>query len=172
MTPDAGAIRARGRAIVKALRRIGDETGSPIVMDTKDARIRAQKVVYLLKAGGYGPAQKFDFNIYQNGPYSPDLTQVYYEYENDGIASAPPAQDIPVQLLESIKAADAKGVVFLEALATALDTTASLRRQGQAGTGLAPGMDWARNIKPQIEEQTWREVREFLRAHPGLAGIT
>ena len=169
---EAGAVRARGRAIVKALRRIGDETSSPITMDTKDARIRLQKIVYLLKSGGYPPAQKFDFNLYQNGPYSPDLTEVYYLYEDDGIAVAEPATDVPAPLLEAVKTADAKGIVFLEALTTALDTTTSVRKQGTAGTGLGPGLGWARSIKPQIDEPVWREVREFLRTHPGLAGTT
>ena len=74
---DEGVVRARGRGIVKALRRIGDESGSPVTMDTKEARIRLQKMVYLLKAGGYPAAQKFEFNIYQNGPSSPGLTEVY-----------------------------------------------------------------------------------------------
>jgi hypothetical protein len=169
---EAGAVRARGKTIVRALRLIGDATGTPVTMDTKEARIRLQKIVYLLKAGGYEPARKFDFNIYQNGPYSPGLTEVYYLYENDGIAAATPATDVPPELIETIKAADAKGVLFLEAVATAIDTTTSLRKDGKAGASPTLGLQWARSIKPQIDESTWREVREFLRAHPGLAGIT
>jgi len=169
---DEGVVRARGRGIVKALRRIGDETGSPITMDSKEARIRLQKVVYLLKAGGYPPAQKFEFNIYQNGPYSPGLTEVYYLYANSGISEAAPAQDIPGRLIEAIRDADAKGIQFLEALTTTLDTTASLRKQGVARTGMGSGLTWARSIKPNIDEATWRGVREFLRAHTDFAGST
>ncbi|MGA8537009.1 MAG: hypothetical protein WB789_06415 [Thermoplasmata archaeon] len=169
---EAGAARAHGRAIVRALRRLGDETGSPVLMETKEGRIRLQKLVYLLKVGRYGPAQKFEFNIYQNGPYSPDLTKVYYQYGNRGIAEVPPATDIPPILVETIRGADSKGVIFLEALTTALDTTASLRKQAKVGGGLDFGLEWARSIKPHIGGPTWREVREFLAAHPDLAAAT
>lgn len=157
---------------MKALRLVGDVTGAGMDISSKDGRIRIQKIVYLLKAGGYQPAQKFEFNIYQNGPYSPDLTEVYFLYGNDGISEAQPAEDVPAELLEAIKAADSKGVQFLEALTTTLDTAASLKRQGKAGSNLAPGLDWARSIKPHIGETTWRGVREFLRAHPALAVST
>jgi hypothetical protein len=169
---EPGAVRARGKGIVKALRLVGDVTGSAMDIGSKDGRIRIQKIVYLLKSGGYQPAQKFEFNIYQNGPYSPDLTEVYFLYGNEGISTAQAAEDLPPELLQTIKAADSKGVQFLEALTTTLDTTASLRRQGNSGANLAPGLDWARSIKPHIGETTWRGVREFLRAHPGLAGST
>ncbi len=170
--PEGGAVRARGKAIVKALRQIGEVTGTPVTIDTKDARIRAQKIVYLLKASGYDPARKFEFNLYQNGPYSPGLTEVYFAYGNEGIAEAPPATDVPTPTVEMIRDADARGIHFLEALATALDTTSSLRREGRPESGLAPGLQWARSIKPQIDEPTWREVREFLRAHLALVSST
>jgi hypothetical protein len=169
MGSEQGAIAARGKSIVKALRRLGDETGRPIRMDSKDDRIRLQKLVYLLRAGGYEPARKFEFNLYQNGPYSPNLTEVYYAYGDDGIAQATPAVDISPVLLSTIKEADAKGVKFLEALTTTLDTSDSLRSHGDGESELIRGLAWARSIKPQIGEYTWREVRGFLRTHPGLA---
>jgi hypothetical protein len=172
LLPEDGAVKARGKGIVKALRRIGDETGAPVTMDTKDARIRLQKIVYLLKTAGYEPARKFEFNLYQNGPYSPGLTEVYFAYGNEGIAEAQPATDVTPAVLDMIRDADSRGTQFLEALATALDTAASLRREGRPGNGLAPGLQWARSIKPQIDEPIWREVREFLRAHPALADFT
>jgi len=165
-------VKARGKGIVKGLRQIADATGSSIDITSKEGRIRVQKLVYLLKAGGYAPAQKFEFNLYQNGPYSPDLTEVYFHFGNEGIATAQGNGDIPADLIGTITAADSKGVLFLEALATTLDTTAALRKQGNIGANLSPGLSWARSIKPHIGETTWREVREFLRAHPALAGST
>ena len=169
---DENVLRAQGRGIVQALRLLGDVTKHPVSMDTKESRIRVQKLVYLLKVGRYAPAQKFDFNLYQNGPYSPGLTQIYYLYGNDGIATASPATDLPRELVETLKEADSKGVEFLEALATALDTSASIAREHGVAHDLARGLAWAQSIKPQIKDATWREVRAFLRLHPDLAGIT
>jgi uncharacterized protein YwgA len=169
MTGDEGAVRARGKSIVKALRRLGDETDRPVKMGSKDDRIRLQKLVYLLRAGGYEPARKFEFNLYQNGPYSPALTEVYYLYGDDGIGKAAPATDIPSHLLSALKEADRKGVEFLEALSTTLDTTNSLAAHGEVVQNMDRGLAWAQSIKPHIDEKTWREVRGFLRTHPGLA---
>jgi len=169
---DEGAIRARGKGVVKALKTIATATSRPVRIETKDDRIRTQKLVYLLKAGGYAPAQKFDFNLYQNGPYSPDLTQVYFLYGDNGIAEASPASDIGHELLQAIVEADRHGVVFLEGLATAIDTTTSVRRSGTGGSELQRGLSWAQSIKPHIDADTWREVRGFLRTHPSIAGTT
>lgn len=168
--PYVGATEARGRGIVRALRRVGEVTGRPVAIATKEDRIRIQKLVYLLKVSDYGPARKFDFNLYQNGPYSPSLTEVYYQFGTEGISSATPAVDLPPATLDMVKDADAKGVLFLEALATALDTISSTRREARQGAPLVRGMNWAQAIKPHIDESVWREVREFLRTHPGLAG--
>jgi hypothetical protein len=169
---EAGALLAKGRGVSKALRRIGEESGQPPRMDSKEARIRLQKLVYLLKVGGYPPAQKFEFNMYVNGPYSPDLAEVYYAFENPGLATAEPAKDIPDRLVADIAAADANGVDFLEALATAIDLAKSGQRQGMGTSPLGKGLEWAKSIKPHIDRQTWTGVREFLRTHPGLAGST
>lgn len=170
--PDDNVLRAQGRGIVRALRYLGNVTKNPVTMDSKEDRIRLQKLVYLLKLGGYPPARRFDFNLYQNGPYSPGLTQVYYLYGTDGIAATEPATDVPTVLAQTVKEADSKGVEFLEALATTLDTSASVGRERETPPDLTRGLAWARSIKPQIEEATWKEVRTFLRAHPDLAGIT
>lgn len=169
---DAAAIRARGKTIVKALRRVGDSTNHPPRMDSKEDRIRLQKLVYLLRAGGYGPARKFNFNLYMNGPYSPDLAEVYYQFEETGVVDAAPTGDIPTTLLGEVVDADRKGVVFLEALATALDLTISLRQKGAGRAALGAGLKWAESIKPQIPKDTWGEVRSFLQTHPVLAGST
>jgi hypothetical protein len=141
-------------------------------MESKEGRIRLQKLVYLLKCRGYPPAQKFDFNLYQNGPYSPGLTQVYYLYGTDGISASEPAKDLSPALVEVLKDADSKGVEFLEALATTIDTSVSLARDRDERVDLGRGLTWAQSIKPQIAQNTWKEVRAFLRVHPDLAGIT
>jgi hypothetical protein len=158
--------------IIKALRKVGDSTNSPPRMDSKEDRIRLQKLVYLLRVGGYGPARTFNFNLYMNGPYSPELAEVYYQFEETGVVDATPANDIPATLLAEVVDADRGGVVFLEALATTLDLTDSLRRKGAGKAALGPGLKWAESIKPQIAKDTWGEVRSFLQTHPVLAGIT
>jgi hypothetical protein len=169
---ERGAVLARGRGIVKALRRIEDETHRESRMDSKEDRIRLQKLVYLLKVGGYAPAQEFEFNIYLNGPYSPGLAEVYYAYATDGLRGAEPAADIPASLLGEIVEADSNGVDFLEALATAIDLTRSVRAQGSGAAPMGRGLEWAASIKPHIGRGTWMGVRTFLRTHPGLAGST
>ena len=134
-------------------------------MKTKEGRIRLQKAVYLLKATGYPPAQKFEFNIYLNGPYSRDLTEVYYFMEDDGLSAAKPAKDVPTDTRKLFSEADSRGILFLEALTTVVDAAKS---QNSPGVGL----DWASAIKPHIPDETWQGVRSFLSAHPRLIGST
>jgi len=164
-THEEGALRAKGNTITPALRKLGDATNRPFTMQTKEGRIRLQKAVYLLKATGYAQAQKFDFSIYLNGPYSPELTEVYYLLDDEGLNAVNPAADVPAETLTLFSEADSKGNLFLEALTTAID---GARSQGQAGVGL----DWASAIKPHIPDETWKGVRLFLRAHPQLIGST
>ena len=49
---------------------------NPKMKDLKE-RIKIQKIVYLLKSGGF--IDDFRFNWYIYGPYSPDLTTTIYE---------------------------------------------------------------------------------------------
>lgn len=162
---EEGALRAKGKAIARALRALADATGRPFTMQTKDGRIRIQKAVYFLKSTGYQPAQKFDFNIYLNGPYSPELTELYYLLEDDGLKESLPAEDIPADTLRMFTEADARGIEFMEALTTVID---GAKTQGHAGVGL----DWASAIKPHIPDETWQGVRSFLSAHPQLIAST
>ena len=162
---EQGALQAKGKAIAPALRALAEATGRPFTIKTKDGRVRIQKALYLLKAAGYPRAQKFEFSIYLSGPYSPELTQVYYVLEDDGIADATPARDVPKDVLGWFSEADANGVEFLEALTTVIDGAKSF------GAG-RPGLDWAASIKPHIPEATWKEVRRFLRKYPRLIGST
>lgn len=158
---EEGALRARGKSIAPALRALAGATGRPFTMQTKDGRIRIQKAVYFLKVTGYRPAQKFEFSIYLNGPYSPELTEVYYLLQDDGLNGFPPAKDIPTETVRLFAEADTLGIEFLEALTTVIDAA---RSRGHAGVGL----DWATAIKPHIPDETWQEVRSFLSAHPRL----
>jgi len=162
---EEGALRTRGKAITPALRTLADATGRPFTMLTKEGRIRIQKAVYFLKATGFPAAQKFEFNIYLNGPYSPELTELYYLLEDDGLNGSPPAKDIPDDTVRLFAEADKRGIQFLEALTTVIDAAKS---QGHPGVGL----DWATAIKPHIPDGTWQGVRSFLNAHPRLIRST
>jgi uncharacterized protein YwgA len=49
-------------------------------------RLRVQKAAYLLKYLGVEPFAKYDFSLYINGPYSPELAR---EYFSEKIEEAP-----------------------------------------------------------------------------------
>jgi hypothetical protein len=167
-----GVLQAKGRGVAKALKAIGERTGRPVRMDTKDRRVRLQKLVYLLRAAGHPAARKFEFNMYLNGPYSSDLAEVYYALGNDGLDSADPAIDLPEATLNDICDADRNGVEFLEALTTVMNLAGAIRAEGNGKPPLGEGLAWARSMKPHIGAETWKGVREFLRTHPSLAGTT
>ncbi len=157
--------------VMGALRLISTRSKVPVSMSTKEGRIRIQKLVYLLKAGGYTPARDFAFNLYVNGPYSPELAKVYYSTGDAGLKSIPPATDLPGPLLTTVVEANAHGIAFLEALTTTIDLVTSLRTNRASGATSA-GLVWARSIKPHIKAEVWREVEEFLQTHKELAGST
>jgi hypothetical protein len=158
---EGSAARKKGVTIAKALNSIAAHSARPFTMRTQSGRFRIQKTVYLLKHVGYPPAQKFEFNIYHMGPYSPELAACYYELEDDGLASAPRASDVPPATLQLL--ADALGGEegFLEGLTTTLDGVTRDRSPAAA-------INWARSIKPHLSEQTWKEVRSFLGDHREL----
>lgn len=162
---DTNTLLAKGRGIARALKAISARRGKDFTMHAKPGRFELQKTVYLLKRLKYPAASKFDYNIYLNGPYSPDLAQVYYALENAGLANAPPASDVPANTTRVVMAALSRGEDFLEGLTTVLD--GSLR----AGS-LPQGLAWAKSIKPHLNEQTWGEVRAFLVQHPELTRLT
>jgi len=165
MGPPTSALLAQGRGLAKALRRVSTELGRPLTMASKLGRLEIQKVTYLLKTLGYPAAQKFEFNIYLNGPYSPKLAQVYYALEVDGIAAAEPARDLTPTQLATVVDAARLGPDFLEALTTVIDGS---RTQG----GFSRSLSWARSIKPHLTDQTWTGVRTFLSRHRELTGAT
>lgn len=162
---DTNTVLTQSRAIARALRTISSATGKSFTMRTKPGRFALQKTVYLLKRSRYPPAERFDYNIYLNGPYSPDLAQVYYALEDDGLAHATPDPNIPPPTVQMITDALAHGEDFLEGLTTVID---GIPREGSPGAALG----WARSIKPHLSEATWREVRTFLGAHPELTRRT
>ena len=149
--------------LLPALRKVGDATGAPLSTRTKEDRIRLQKVVYLLKVSGYVPAQRFEYNLYINGPYSPDLTQVYFSVDPNEFVKGPRAPDLNPEVLRFVEEADKEGVTFLEALATVLDLFA---RSGGSHAGVA--LAWAKSIKPHISDAEWMKVRLFLSRHPEM----
>jgi hypothetical protein len=162
---DVNIARAKGRGIAAALTSIASVTGQEFSMRTKPGRFRIQKAVYLLKTLNYPSAQKFEYNIYLNGPYSPELAQVYYALEDDGLAHAAPPAELPPRVTRLVADALAKGEDFLEGLTTVLD---GLPREGRP----AQAMEWAKSVKPHLKEETWREVRAFLAGHPDLTRHT
>jgi hypothetical protein len=158
---DAATLQVKGRPIAKALRAISTKTGRPFSMRDKPGRFVIQKTVYLLRKLGYASAMKYDYNIYLNGPYSPDLAEVYYALEDDGLQAASPAPDISPELVETVADALSRGSDFLEGLTTVID--------GNSTSGSLPrALAWAKSIKPHLGEPTWQEVRSFLRKHPEL----
>jgi hypothetical protein len=156
---DENVARAKGKGIAGALRTVALASGQSFSMRTKPGRFRIQKAVYLLKALDYPSAKRFEYNIYLNGPYSPELAQVYYALDDEGIARGPPAGDVPISTLSVLSEALSKGEDFLEALTTVVD---GLTRE----ESVSLAMNWARSIKPHLDESTWREVRRFLADHP------
>jgi uncharacterized protein YwgA len=155
---EPGALTRQAIPIAKALNAVASKTGRAFTMRTQPGRFRIQKTVYLLKHLGYAPAQRFAFNLYHMGPYSPDLATAYYHLEDGVMRAAGEATDIPQPILEFVRAASAKSDAFLEGLTTLLDV------RGPHGT-LAQALMQAKTVKPHLDEATWREVREFLTAH-------
>jgi uncharacterized protein YwgA len=162
---DPNVLLAKGRGIARAVKAISISSGETFTMRTKPGRFRLQKTVYLLKRLKYPAASKFEYNIYLNGPYSPDLAQVYYALEDDGLAGATPAADLPSKSIDTISEALSLGEDFLEGVTTVIDAI----HQNET---LAQAMLWARGIKPHLGEFTWKEVRRFLAAHPELTRRT
>ena len=162
---DPATLRRQGIPIAKALNAIAAATGKTFTMTDEAGRFKIQKAVCLLQRLGYPPAQRFDFNIYLKGPYSPDLTACYYALEDDGIRAAGEAVDIPPATLAILIEALRKSPAFLEGVTTLLDVNLQTRH-------LPAALARARAIKPHLEETTWKEVRGFLAAHRELTAAT
>lgn len=161
LTMDTATLQVKGRSIARALRTISGKTGRSFSMDNKPGRFAIQKTVYLLRKLGYAPAMKYIYNIYLNGPYSPDLAEVYYALNDSGLQSVSPATDLPTKTIAIVAEALKGSPDFLEGLTTCIDGIAT---SGSAQQALA----WSRSIKPHINDTTWREVRAFLVKHPEL----
>lgn len=163
---ETGALRKKALSIAKALNAItAADSDIKFTKETEDGRFRIQKTVYLLKRLGYPAAQKFDFNLYLMGPYSPDLTKCYYELGDEGIRSAGIASDLSHTKRDLVIHAIRKGDDFLEGLTALLDV---YRQVNHLPAALAN----AKALKRHIGPGTWKEVREFLGANPGLIAPT
>lgn len=165
MTAEPITFQKQRRAIARALSALSAKTGRPFSMTSKPGRFEIQKAVYLLRKLGYPAAARLSYNMYLNGPYSPDLAELYYALGDAGLRSASPAADLSPSTLDTVASAMARGPEFLEGLTTVVDGVTS-RRDVQ--TALA----WAKSIKPHLSEPTWKEVRAFLSSHKELIGHT
>ncbi len=162
---DPEAVRRQAGPIAKALNKVEAETGRSFTMRTQPGRFRIQKTVYLLRHMGYPPAQRYSFNLYHMGPYSPDLAAAYYNLEDDGLGTAGASRDIPAATLATLKEALEQTDPFLEGLTTLLDTW-------RVSRDLRVALPQARAVKPHLNENTWKEVRRFITAHPALTPPT
>lgn len=162
---DPTTLRRQATPIAKALNTIAQATGQPFTMTTEGGRFRIQKTVYLLRHLGYPSAQRFDYNLYFMGPYSPELSRCYYALDDDGIQAAGTTDDVPVVgrdlLVEALNHSDE----FLEGLTTLLDVHREM-------THLPAALAHAKAIKAHIEHGTWGEVKVFLQTHRALTRAT
>lgn len=165
MPTNPAVLEARARGIAKVLSFLSKKANREFTMSTKTGRLELQKVVYLLKRLDNPSAKKFEYNIYLNGPYSPELAEVYYAIGDEGVRNATPSGDLSSGTIETVVDALRKGPDFLEALTTVLDGERTL------GT-FAASMSWAKSIKPHLADQTWTEVRLFLKGHANLTRST
>jgi hypothetical protein len=161
MPADELTLLAQGRPIAKALNTVFAAAREVPSMSSKIDRLKLQKAVFLLKQLDYPSARGWSFGTYLNGPYSPELAKVYYALRDDGIREAGNAPDLPSETIGTVAEAIRKGAEFLEALATLLDGTSQYPK-------LQSALEWARELKPQIPDSTWSEVRGFLTSHRGL----
>ncbi|MGP8074998.1 MAG: hypothetical protein ACLP74_08325 [Thermoplasmata archaeon] len=167
-SPPSYTEMRRARAIAGSLAGLARESGRPgFKVDEFPDRFRIQKAVFLLKRLGEPSAQAYQFNQYVNGPYSPELASDYYDLlKNAGLSAAPPKRPANVGAARVFAEADSKTPAFMEGLATTLNL-----HTGGAG-GVEAAISWARQVKPHLPGETWKEVREFLRAHALLVGGT
>ena len=153
------------RAIAKALNAIARVTGHPFTMRDEPGRFRIQKAVYLLKWMKYPPAQRFDYNLYLKGPYSPNLTAWYYEMQDQGMRSAGEAAGLGDPARRVVVAALGHDDSFLEGLTTLLDVSTETPH-------LPAALARAKAIKSHIADQTWKEVLRFLAINRSVIAVT
>jgi uncharacterized protein YwgA len=162
---DPTTLRRQGRPIAQALNTIAAGGVPSFTMQTEEGRFRIQKAVYLLRQLGYPSAQKFDYNLYLMGPYSPELSRCYYALEDEGLAAAGTTKDLREEKLQILRAALLRDHDFLEGLTTLLDVNRTMHH-------LPAALAHAKAIKRHLGEKTWEEVRAFLATHRGLIGAT
>ena len=161
-TPETGALRKKALSVAKALNAItAADGGIRFTKETEAGRFRIQKTIYLLNRLGYPAAQRFDFNLYLRGPYSPDLTKCYYDIGDEGIRLAGISSDLSPAKRDLVIGAIRKGDDFLEGLTALLDVNRQLNNLPRALVD-------AKALKPHLGPDTWREVRAFLAANPVL----
>jgi uncharacterized protein YwgA len=144
---------------------LGQTTKLRLTSAQFDARLRMQKIVYLLQALGHPAAKGFPFGQYIRGPYSSELAKFYYHGRKS--ARADPDQELEWQRddrLAIVRDAVLRGNDFLEAVAT-------LHSMHSANRDLPSQeiVEWVARMKPRLRSQL-EEGWKFLRASRLVSG--
>jgi uncharacterized protein YwgA len=68
-------------SVVWLLRFLGFDRDELLRDENLRMRLKVQKAAYLLKYLNVSPFNRYDFNLYIHGPYSPELAREYYNLE-------------------------------------------------------------------------------------------
>ncbi len=149
----------RRLAVVAAVMRAAGISGVD-VLESREARVRLQKVVFLLaEAGVVEELGGYSFSLYIHGPYSPALADDYYRLARGEVVVEPVRLSARVERL--IRRLAGEPVEVLEIAATLLDIVASHLRAGLLGE---------EDVKALVEGRVPRRVEVHLRAVKPWAG--
>ena len=121
-------------------------------------RLRIQKAAYLLKHLGVEPFAKYDFSLYINGPYSPELAR---EYFSEKIEEEAP--EIDNDILELLEWFMNHGDKWLE-----IATSILMIRERYPDIGAEETLSILRLSKPWITDSEFGEILGELRTKPQL----
>jgi uncharacterized protein YwgA len=121
-------------------------------------RLRIQKAAYLLKYLGVEPFAKYDFSLYINGPYSPELAREYFSEKIE--EEAPEIESDTLELLEWFMS---HGERWLE-----IATSILMIRERYPEIGAEETLSILRLSKPWITNKEFGEILGELRTKPQL----
>ncbi len=146
--------------LASLLYELENSIGADYSGSTFNSRFRIQKSVYLLQALGFDFGKRYRFSNYLKGPYSPALAKDYYDLPPS--LSRPgfgrPGLRIPEEILDRVKDANERGILFLEAVTT-LHHVAS-RNQGATQEMV---FRFVRELKPHVSRElveAWQFLNE------------
>ncbi len=129
--------------------------------DGLEARVRIQKVVYLLKRLGFD--FDYDFNLYYYGPYSQSLADDYYllaglgdEFINELALLCEKSRYCSNEMSEYIKYLNKQKTRILEVSATLIDLL-------EYDKDLNSAIKYLRSLKPWVNDEHIREALKLLR---------